>query len=118
METTCILSSYGAGPYLKEAVTSVLAQTRPFTEVIVCEDELDLGKYEYPKEWSIVKLPHKCGPSYMRMRGMRKVTKDFVMYLDGDDVLAPNYLADMLPLADNTTMPYGRFDTTWSDSKL
>ena len=98
-----IIPTHNRPDYLEQAVTSVLNQTHKTIEIIIVDDGSDkrhteaiqrnagmnptigLHRHETPK-----------GPGYTRNLGLDKATGEFVLFLDDDDLLRPDMVADGL----------------------
>ena len=97
METiSVIIPAYNARRYLAEAVGSVLAQSRPATEVIVADDgstdgtaaELD----RFGARITRLRRDHG-GAAAARNAGIQISKGQFIAFLDADDVWLPEKLA-------------------------
>jgi len=84
---------------LREAVESLLRQTRPATEIIVVDDgsraenfpEIDdIGRMH--ASISIFKLPENSGVTAARNFGLERASGNFVVFFDDDDLLHPRAL--------------------------
>src|SRR5271168_1713419 len=92
---SAIIVVYNCEQYVRFAVDSVLAQTRPANEVIVVDDGSTDGtrqvlesykdkiKYVYQKN---------AGEPAARNTGMRHSSSDYVAFLDADDLWLPEKL--------------------------
>jgi glycosyltransferase involved in cell wall biosynthesis len=72
----------------KRAVGSVLGQTLPAAAIII---EQDLTR---------------AGAAATRHRGLMKVTTEWVAFLDSDDQMKPNHLAELMACAEETGATY------------
>jgi len=88
-----VVSTYPAyARWLREAISSVDSQTRqPAEKILVCdrgpEPPADIGP-----EWKIIRRDDgHVGPG--RNAALREITAPWVVWLDGDDMLAPDYCA-------------------------
>lgn len=72
----------------KRAVGSVLGQTLPASAIII---EQDL---------------HRAGAASTRDRGLRKVTTEWIAFLDSDDQFKPNHLEELMACAERTGADY------------
>ncbi|WP_421876282.1 glycosyltransferase family 2 protein [Marinoscillum sp.] len=92
-----IIPTYNRPDQLHQAVSSALSQTHTEVEVIVVNDGgaiEPLGElfHEYP-EIAIHHLESKAGVSKARNVGIDLARGDYLVFLDDDDLLAPDYLA-------------------------
>ncbi len=101
---TVLITSYNQKEYLRAAVDSVLAQTRPPDQIIIADDgssdgSADLiGAYERTHSGYVRGLLQEKNIGIPRNRnaGLSLVTTDFVAVLDGDDWYLPHNLARQL----------------------
>jgi glycosyltransferase involved in cell wall biosynthesis len=92
---------YNAAPFVAETIESVLAQTHPSVEQIVVDDASTDGSWEvieryvalHPGRVRGVRLEANRGGSHARNRGAELARGEMVMFLDADDVIAPDTLA-------------------------
>ncbi len=99
-----ITALHNKGPYIAETIHSVIAQTILDWEMIVVENgSTDNG----PEIVRGVKDPRiqlivseKLGPGAARNHGLQQASGEWVLFLDADDLLAPNYLAERLGLVE------------------
>lgn len=87
-----IMACYNAAPYVEEAVSSVLRQTYPHTEVIVVDDDSQDASPAIVERLAVlhpdrVKLKHlkHSGPYPARNLGLSHATGDCIAFLDADD---------------------------------
>jgi hypothetical protein len=99
--TSIVIPTYNHSSYLPEAIESALAQTAP-VEVIVVDDGStdDTARVvdEYDERHANLKVVHvdHAGPSAARNRGLLAARGEYVMFLDADDVIAPEKVAAQL----------------------
>ena len=96
-----IIPAYNSGPYLDEAVRSVIAQTFTEWECVVVDDGSteDLSRVE--KMDSRVRLirQENRGISMARNRGIAESTGEFIAFLDHDDMFLPTKLQKQVEAA-------------------
>jgi glycosyltransferase involved in cell wall biosynthesis len=99
-----IIPTFNRAEYAVEAVESVFAQTFTDFEVIVIDDGSTDGTRE--RLASFRDFPNfqysyqvNAGRSTARNQGIAKARGEFLLFLDSDDRLLPNALADLLDLA-------------------
>jgi glycosyltransferase involved in cell wall biosynthesis len=96
---TCVITSYNQIELLKAATASVLNQTLPVNEILVCDDASSDGSQEYIAGLE-AKFTHvrgiyqttNLGPAENRHRGILEASSPFITQVDGDDRLHPNKL--------------------------
>ena len=93
-----VIPCFNLGRFIEEAVHSVLGQTRAATEVVVVDDGSTdpttrqvLASMDLPGV-RIVRTEN-CGVSAARNRGIRLTSAEYLVTLDADDRLSPDYLA-------------------------
>jgi glycosyltransferase involved in cell wall biosynthesis len=116
MQISVVITCYNARATLGEALTSVLAQTRPPDEIIVVDDgstddSATIVNQVAPQ--AILISQTNQGVSAARNAGLRAVTGDLIAFLDDDDRWHPSKLERQLAVLDR----YPHVDllaTTWS----
>ena len=96
-----VIAAYAAADTIGEAVGSVLAQTVPASEIVICDDgsEDDLGGALAPYEPHIsVVRQENAGEGSAKNTGARHTTGDFIAFLDADDVYLPERLEALAEL--------------------
>lgn len=88
-----VITCHNQAHFIRDAVESVLAQSYPSKEVIVvddasCDDSL-LVLREYEPAITLLHLPINQGASAARNRGSAAATGEYVIFLDGDDLITP-----------------------------
>jgi glycosyltransferase involved in cell wall biosynthesis len=105
-----LITSFNQKDYLREAVESVLAQTRPADQIVVADDASSDGSQDLIREYEerhsgIVEgvfNPKNLGIRRNRNSGLEQIRTDYVAVLDGDDIYLPRNLErQMEALADN-----------------
>ena len=94
-----IIAAYNAEKYIAQAVDSVLAQSYPFVECIVVDDGSTDRTAEIVKQFGgRVRYLYQANAerSAARNNGMRKASGEYVSFLDADDLLAPEKLAEQV----------------------
>jgi len=97
-----VIAAYQVAPFVGEAVESALSQTLPPLEVIVVDDGStdDPATALAPYAGRIVLIRQEnAGAAAARNRGIAESTADFVVILDGDNALLPEYLQALAELA-------------------
>ncbi len=90
---TVVIPCYNAAPFVGETIESVLAQTYANIELIVVDDASRDGSWEviqsYGEQITALRLEENRGGSYARNRGAERARGEFLMFLDADDLIAP-----------------------------
>lgn len=104
-KVSVIVTNYNLEKYLPDAIKSVVSQTFNDYECIVVDDcsknKISLGEFnrmvgdnkKFPQlPFSLLSTPHNTGLSGARNYGLRHAKGKYIIYLDADDMLAPNAL--------------------------
>jgi glycosyltransferase involved in cell wall biosynthesis len=96
-KVSVIIPCYNHGEYLDEAVDSVMAQTFHDYEIIIVNDGSTdektiskLANYNRPNT-RVIHTPNQ-GLAMARNNGIREASGEFILPLDADDKVAPEYL--------------------------
>ena len=95
MRISVIIPTYNSGPWVVEAVASVLAQTLPALEIIVVDDgSTDDTAARLSEFGAAIRYVRKDngGVSSARNRGIAEASGDGIAFLDADDVWHPQKL--------------------------
>jgi len=105
-KVSVIIPCFNHGDYLDEAVESILAQTFHDYEIIIVNDgstdEKTIGKladYRQPKTRVIHTLNQ--GLAMARNNGIREARGEYILPLDADDKIAPEYLEKAVKIMDS-----------------
>ncbi|MDP9348276.1 MAG: glycosyltransferase, partial [Gemmatimonadota bacterium] len=98
-----ITPCYNAEPFVGETIRSVLAQTHPAVEHVLVDDASTDGSWavikryaaEHPERIRALRLEENRGGSHARNRGAELARGAFLMFLDADDLIAPDTLASL-----------------------
>ncbi|WP_171991049.1 bifunctional glycosyltransferase family 2 protein/CDP-glycerol:glycerophosphate glycerophosphotransferase [Streptomyces sp. JHA26] len=107
-----IVPAYQVQAYLHECLDSVLSQSYPDLELIVVDDCSPDACGEIADEFAerdprvrAVHLPRNEGLGPARNAGMERATGDYLVFLDGDDTLAPHALRSIADRIKETGEP-------------
>lgn len=107
-QISIITASYNYENYIKEAIESVLAQDYSSWEMIIVDDGSKDDSVKIIKEFctkdSRIKLyQHENGQNKglaeTLQLGIQKATGDWVVFLESDDTICPNYLSEKIKIA-------------------
>lgn len=97
MMITVIVPAYNAEEYIARSLISLTTQATSELEVIVVDDgSTDATRgvanefCKYPT-WRVIEISHE-GVSSARNRGLLEASGDYVIFLDADDIVAPNFV--------------------------
>ncbi len=116
-----IIAAYQAQGFIAAAVGSALAQSVSEVEIVVAPDEMaDYGFLTAldPRVRVLAGVPAPTGPGPARNRALEAAQGRFMALLDADDLLSPNYLAALLPLAEKSGAAFGRTRITDWDGNI
>lgn len=102
---TVIVAIYDVAPYIDECVASLVAQTWHDIDIILVDDGSRDGSGERCDAWaardSRVHVIHQtnAGLSAARNAGLARARGPWVTFVDGDDIVAPEFVATLLAVA-------------------
>jgi succinoglycan biosynthesis protein ExoO len=110
-DVSVVIATYRRREACRRAIASVLAQTVPVREILVCDDGSDDGTVEMVVRWSAEepRLRHVAAPGHAgrpapaRNRGIQAAQGEWVAFLDDDDTWTSDRLERQLawaPVAD------------------
>ena len=118
-KVSIITPCYNDGRYLMESIDSARSQTYPNKEIIVVDDGSDdaltldiIRSFENTRDVRVVHGNHG-GPAAARNLGIRSSSGDFILPLDSDDKIEPEYVemaADILRSSSDVGMVYCKAD--------
>ncbi|WP_051556447.1 glycosyltransferase family 2 protein [Alkalihalobacterium bogoriense] len=103
-----IVPAYNVEKYIEKCLSSILEQTYTNIEVIVVDDGSTdkTGQLidNVSQQDNRVRIIHKenAGVSAARNSGIEISTGEYLVFVDGDDYIAPDYVEYMLSLIENT----------------
>lgn len=103
-----IVPVYNKEQYIKECVDSLVKQTYVSTEIILVDDEStdSSGKIceEYAAQYANVKVIHKKNGGLVSTwkTGVREATGDFLSFVDSDDYIDVEMIAEMISQIDDS----------------
>lgn len=108
MMVSIVIALFNKGPYIRETIQSVQAQTHRTWELIVVDDgSTDDGPecvQKIARRDARIRLLGKAnqGPGAARNHGLRETQGEWVLFLDADDQCTPDHLHQLLALADGS----------------
>jgi glycosyltransferase involved in cell wall biosynthesis len=102
--SVCI-PTYNRSQLLPQAIQSVLAQTEPDFELIICDDgstddtALQMAQYN-DSRIHYIRHPHNIGKSNNMRSGFEAATGNYFIKFDDDDRLTPDFLAQTTAILD------------------
>lgn len=98
---SCIVPVYNGEVYLREFLDSLTGQTMEEIEIICVDDASTdsslsiISEYQKRKDIIVIKNEYNMGAAETRNRGLRAASGKYVVFLDCDDILHPEMIADM-----------------------
>ena len=122
--TTVIIPTYNRRVELARALDSLVAQTDPDFDVIVCDDgstediALTTRAYTDRLRLQLIRIDNSGGPARPRNVGVGAAKTRWVSFLDSDDWWAPNRMARVkLELGPNADIVYHQLTVHRADAK-
>lgn len=108
-----VIPCYNVANYIKEAIHSVIDQTKP-CEKIICVDDcssdntVDIIKElqaQYPSKIKLLQNETNQGANYSRNKGLHAATSEYIQFFDGDDILLPTKFEHQLNIIEKSSTP-------------
>lgn len=99
-----VVPVYNAGPFLREAIDSMLAQTYTDLEIVISDDGSTDDSVEIARSYGdpVRVIEHENGgPSAARNRGIAAARGELIAFCDADDIQLPHRLACEVMLLDD-----------------
>lgn len=93
INVSVLITCYNKEKYLDECVSSVLRQTKEPREIIIVHDACDEPMHHAAA--TTIMLKTNFGVARARHEAFRFSTGELILFLDGDDILSPDYLEKM-----------------------
>ncbi|MGN6237763.1 glycosyltransferase family A protein [Dyella sp.] len=104
-KVSIIIPCFNAGEFLQETMQSALAQTYPDIEIVIVDDgspdpatQLLLDQANWPRTRII--RQKNAGPAAARNRAVQEATGKYILPLDADDTIEPEYVAKAVAVLD------------------
>lgn len=115
-QTTFVIPAYNPGEWLDLCLESLIVQTDPAWRAIVIDDGStawpDSLRFQDPRI-TLLRTPNR-GVSAARNLGWRQAQTPYIVFLDADDLLEPDFLAKLLPPLQNDP----QIDLAFCDGRL
>lgn len=108
LKVSIIIPAYNVGKYIEECIRSIMNQTYTHIEIIIVDDgSLDETPAIIDRMASMDKriIPihqQNAGVSAARNAGIKVSTGEYLVFVDGDDYIAPDFVEYMLGLVEKT----------------
>jgi glycosyltransferase involved in cell wall biosynthesis len=105
IQFSVIIPTYNRGDMIVETLKSVLAQSKPVYEIIICDDGSTDDTCEHAEffmndnniKFTLVKIENS-GPSHARKVAVEHANGNWLCFLDSDDFWAPTYIEELLKI--------------------
>jgi glycosyltransferase involved in cell wall biosynthesis len=88
-----VIPCYNQARYIADAIGSVLAQTYPKFDMVVVDDGSTDGSADIVERFQVpIVRQERGGPAAARNAGFQSTTGEYVVFLDGDNMLQPHAL--------------------------
>lgn len=105
-KVSVIMPCFNDGAYIEEAVASIRAQTYPNIELVIIDDGSDepetkavLEKLE--SSGAVLLHTNRLRPAGARNAGIAAATGEYILPVDADDLIAPNYIEKAVKIMDD-----------------
>lgn len=117
IDVSCLIICFNKEQYLNDCIASIGRQTKEPQEIIIVHDGCkDVGVHLGADN---IVLKNNRGVSQARHEAFRFSSSKLILFIDGDDVLDPDYLEKMtLAIADGADIAYPDLYLWAKDSKL
>jgi glycosyltransferase involved in cell wall biosynthesis len=97
MKTSALIIAHNEEKYIKECISSLLNQTKKPDEIIVVIHNSTDKTFEIAKTFPVKIIPFegKAGPIYARLEGIKNVSGNIILSIDGDSVARNNWVQVM-----------------------
>ena len=107
MKISIVTTAYNIEAYVEKCLESLLAQTHKDIEIIVVNDcstdkTLDIVAKFTDERIKVVNHSQNMGAGWARRTGIAAATGDYVITVDGDDWLAPDFIEALAKNAEET----------------
>ena len=104
-----VIPTYNRIDSLRDCINSVVHQLCEGLEIIIIDDGSTDGTVDYLKRLNenyrnsmvVINNPGNFGVNYSRNRGIERASKEFILFLDSDDELAPGCLKHIINTVKN-----------------
>ena len=108
-KVSIIVPHFNQAAYIHETIESVCRQTYSDWECVVVDDGSEPMQAEQARQIvanfsdqriSFIALRENAGVVVARQQGVKATTGPYLLFLDGDDAIVPNFLSETAPLLD------------------
>jgi glycosyltransferase involved in cell wall biosynthesis len=97
MKTSVVVITHNEEKYISGCISSILNQTKKPDEVVVLVHNSTDKTLEITKSFpvKVIELGGKAGPVYARIEGIKNVSGDIILCIDGDSIAKSNWIEIM-----------------------
>lgn len=108
-----VIPCYNVADYIKEAIQSVIGQTKSCEEII-CVDDCSSDntvaiikelQAQYPSKIKLLQNETNQGANYSRNKGLHAAISEFIQFFDADDLLLPTKFEHQLNIIEKSNTP-------------
>jgi len=112
VKVSVLIPCFNAEKWIGQAILSALSQSHPYKEVLVVDDGSTDNSLEIIQSFGN-QIRYETGPNrggnVARNRLLDLARGEWLQYLDADDYLFPDKIAQQLPYSTNADVIYSRF---------
>lgn len=123
-KVSIIIAARNNGPFLAEAIRSAFNQSVPCEVIYIddcsMDDSINVAKQYLKQGLIVIESPYHLGVCEARNRGASHAQGNYLIFLDGDDVLPIDYVEEHLKVMTHTTpfvygsaQAFGEYSTLW-----
>lgn len=104
MRVSVVIPCYNAAPWVGATLRTLLNQTRPPDEIVLVDDGSSDGSAGIARGFGpavrVIEVPNG-GATRARLRGLAETQGEAVMFLDADDLMAPDTLGSLVAVLED-----------------
>lgn len=124
-----LIPAYNSENFIRETITSCINQTYKDLEIIIVDDGSEDNTYKIAKAYEAdgrirVYSQRNQGACHARNHAFEKCHGDYVVYLDADDIISPNFVQNHIEVLQNSNCndvsfcPWDRFYSNFCEAKF
>lgn len=117
-----VVSAFNVEKYIEKSINSILNQTYSDIELIIVEDcstdqTLNIIKSFTDTRIKLIQNPLNLGAGYSRKIGIENATGNYIITIDSDDWIEPQFLENLLNKSDGCDMTFGSMFFDYEDGR-
>jgi len=111
MKVSVIVPVYNAASFIERCVKSLLGQTYTDLEIIFIDDKSTDNSLEVlyrvleennaTSRVTVIESSENCGCAVTRLKGMKATTGEYMIHVDSDDYVAPQFIESLVSVAES-----------------